>query len=268
MEIAKYNELGKKLEEELLLRYAPIALKVHYEGDELPADTIRPLRDQGKHYAMCQAFAAVRRQRVALTMLKEDHWCVWPLVSYGMVELEEPDYETMGTKLFVSDPRKGVEFFRTKYPRLAKKGAIGFSIAPLSTCSFEPDLVCVYCRPAQIRTLLMVPKLNTGELLDISLDPVDSCVHSTIPVLNGKDYNVTFPDPGEYERGLTDEDEVMFTFRAEKLPEVLGTLEAVRPMGLGYRQLRMELATDFGRPQFYMDMFEKWGLPRGELWDK
>ena len=128
--------------------------------------------------------------------------------------------------------------------------------------------MCIYCRPAQIRTLLMVPKLNTGELLDVSLDPVDSCVHSSIPVLNGKDYNVTFPDPGEYERGLTDEDEVMFTLRAEKLPELIGTLDAIGSMKLGYRQLRMELDTDFARPQFYMDMFEKWGLPRGDLWDK
>ena len=40
----------------------------------------------------------------------------------------------------------------------------------------------------------------TGEMLDLKLDPVDSCVHSTLPVLRGKDFNVTVPDPETWEK--------------------------------------------------------------------
>jgi uncharacterized protein (DUF169 family) len=263
---ADFNEMGEKLERLLLLRYSPIALKVLHEGDEIPEGTIRPKRDRGEHLAMCQAFAKVRRDRAAITMLKEDHWCVWPLISYGLVRLEEEDYENLGSKFFVKDPKWGVEYFRKDYPMLNDTNVIGFSIAPLKSCTFVPDLVCTYCRPAQIRTFQMAAKFQTGKMLEVRLDPVDSCVHSTIPVLNGQDYNITFPDPGEYERGLTDEDEVMFTLRIGKLEELTEGIKMLSRVGFGYKGLKMEMATDFPRPEFYNKMFEKWGLETGPEW--
>ncbi len=265
--VEKCNETGKRLEELLILRYSPIALKLIYDKAEIPAGTKRPFDDEGNRLAMCQAFALVRRNRKAYTMLKEDHWCVWPLVSYGLVSLEDEDYEYMGTKFFFKDPQRGVRFLREEYPFLkSDKKPIGFSIAPLASCAFEPDLVCIYCNPAQIRTLLMAMKFNTGEMLKVSLDPVDSCVHSTIPVLNGQDYNITFPDPGEYERGLTDENEVMFTLRGEKLAELAASVELFDSIGFGYKGLKMEMSMNFPRPEFYNRMFEKWGLAAGPEW--
>lgn len=266
--VQDFNRLGERLERVLLLRYAPIALKVLHEGEEVPPGTVRPKKDLGRHLAMCQAFAKVRRDRAALTMTKEDHWCLWPLISYGLVPLEEEDYEDLGSKFFVRDPQWGVEYFRKDYPFLKAQNVVGFSIAPLSSCTFAPDLVCVYCRPAQIRSFQMAAKFQSGKMLELKLDPVDSCVHSTIPVLNGQDYNITFPDPGEYERALADEDEVMFTMRAEKLPEIVEALEFFSRAGFGYKELSMEMAYDFPRPKFYNDMFQKWGLETGPEWKK
>ncbi|NLT39825.1 MAG: DUF169 domain-containing protein [Clostridiales bacterium] len=268
MEIREYNEYGRRLEQLLLLRYSPIALKLLREGDPIPEGTLRPLYDLGEHLAMCQAFAKVRRDRAALTMLKEDHWCVWPLVSYGLVTVGEEDYGELGTKLFVSDPQKGVEYFRNDYPRLNESGIAGFSVAPLASCTFVPDIVCTYCRPAQIRSFQMAAKFHSGKMLELRLDPVDSCVHSTIPVLNGQDYNITFPDPGEYERALAGEDEVMFTMRSEKLPEIVSALEFLCRAGFGYRELSMDMRGDSARPKFYNDYFKKWGLDTGKEWKK
>ncbi len=268
LSIMEFNELGEKLERLLILRYSPIALKVLHTGDAIPAGTVRPKQDNGGHLAMCQAFAKVRRDRAALTMLKEDHWCIWPLVSYGMVSLREEDDEELGTKFFVKDPQMGVEYFKKDYPRLNDTNVIGFSIAPLRSCTFVPELICTYCRPAQVRSFQMAAKFQSGKMLELRLDPVDSCVHSTIPVLNGQDYNITFPDPGEYERALTDEDEVMFTMRGEKLPEIIGGLEFLCGAGFGYKELSMEMPVDFARPKFYNDMFAKWGLESGKEWKK
>jgi uncharacterized protein (DUF169 family) len=268
LRIQEYNQYGEKLERLLLLRYSPIALKVLHEGDPAPEETVRPFRDKGEHIAMCQAFAKVRRDRQALTMTKEDHWCVWPLVSYRMAPVLEEDYENLGSKFFVKDPKKGVEYFRKDYPFINDKNVVGFSIAPLRSCTFIPDIVTIYCRPAQIRTLQMAVKFYSGEMLDVRLDPVDSCVHSTIPVLNGQNYNITFPDPGEYERALTDEDEVMFTMRSEKLPEVVDGVDFICKTGFGYKELSMAMTADFPRPKFYNDMFEKWGLETGPEWQK
>jgi uncharacterized protein (DUF169 family)/RNAse (barnase) inhibitor barstar len=262
------REAGRILQEELILRYSPIALKLLRTEEDIPEGTVRPWRDEGNRLAMCQAYALVRRNRKAYTLLKEDHWCVWPLVSYRLCPLEEADYEYMGSKFFVRDPRRGVRFLREEYPMLKEEGILGFSIAPLEKCTFVPDLVCIYCNPAQIRSLLMAAKFLTGEMLKLTLDPVDSCVHSSIPVLNGLDFNITFPDPGEYERGLTDENEVMFTLRGDLLEPLTDCVRSFGQMNFGYRGLQMEMDMNFPRPEFYNKMFEKWGLATGEEWKK
>ncbi|MCQ2405654.1 MAG: DUF169 domain-containing protein [Oscillospiraceae bacterium] len=268
MDVSTVNEYGKKLHELLILRYSPIALKVLHEGDTLPADCVRPFADEGGHIAMCQAFARVRRERAKLTMLKDDHWCVWPLVSYGMVDIPESDVDDLGSRFFTKTPELSIKYFREKYPRLNDSKVIGFSIAPLESCSFVPDVITIYCRPAQIRSLQMAAKFDTGEMLDLTLDPVDSCVHSTIPVLNGQAYNITFPDPGEYERAMADEDEVMFTVRGDKLADLVDSMSKIAAFGFGYKGLQMTLPTDFPRPKFYNDYFEKWGLATGPEWKK
>ncbi|MDR1821749.1 MAG: DUF169 domain-containing protein [Oscillospiraceae bacterium] len=269
MNIAEFNAAGKRLKELLILRFSPIALRVLREGDVFPEKCVRPSQCGIGALAMCQAFSKVRREKAHLVMLKEDHWCLWPLVSYGMIAEELIDPEELGTKLFVRDPQQGVDYFKSAYPRLdngARPPVIGFAIAPLEECTFAPDLISVYCRPAQIRTFQMAAKFQSGKMLDLLLDPVDSCVHSTIPVLNGKDYNITFPDPGEYERALAGEDEVIFTLRAEKLAEILGGVEFLSNAGFGYAELRMDMKAEFSRPQFYNDTYEKWGLPTGKTW--
>lgn len=263
---AEVNALGSTLEQELLLRYSPIALKLLWSEEDIPEGTVRPWAAEGRRLAMCQAFALVRRNRKAYTMLKDDHWCVWPLVGYKLCPLEDEDYTYMGTKFFVKDPQRGVRFLREEYPMLKGEAPIGFAIAPLRSASFVPDAVTIYCNPAQIRSLLMAAKFTTGNMLPLNLDPVDSCVHSTIPVLNGKDFNITFPDPGEYERGLTDENEVMFTLRAERLEELVESLKLFDKIGMSFQKLKMEMSMNFPRPPFYEEMFKKWGLASGPLW--
>ncbi len=269
MTVEEYNSLGKEIESLLILRYSPIALKLLYSEDEIPEGTLRPCKDRGDRLAMCQAYAMVRRNRKAITMLKEDHWCVWPLVSYGMVDLDEDDYEYMGTKFFMKDAERSKKYLREEYPMLkAEKKPIGFTIAPLRSCNFVPDIITVYCRPAQIRSILMAAKFHSGEMIPVTLDPVDSCVHSSIPVLNGKDYNVTFPDPGEYERGMTDEDEVMFTMKGEKIADIVSGLKILSSANFGYQELSMDMPMNFPRPEFYNNMFAKWGLDTGTVWRK
>ncbi|HHX74393.1 MAG TPA: DUF169 domain-containing protein [Firmicutes bacterium] len=268
--VTECNEYGGKLEELLLLRYAPIAIRLLQREDEIPEGAVRPKKDLGIHLALCQAFAMVRRQRVCLAMLKEDHWCVWPLISFGLVEFREGEeyYDKVVTANFVEDPAKAKAFFAKSYPRLEEGACAGMVMAPLSTANFVPDLVLVYLRPSQLRSMLMAVKYKTGELLECGLDSVDSCVHSTIPVIKHGKYNVTVPDPGEYERGLTDEDEMIFSVPGNKLAELAEGLDLIAKRGFGYKQLFMEMQTDFPRPLFYDNLFKMWGLDQGEIWKR
>jgi uncharacterized protein (DUF169 family) len=269
-ELSDFNRFGEELEKLLLLRYAPIAIKVLRAYEEIPAGALRPKKDLGEHQALCQTYAMVRRQRKSIVMLKEDHWCVWPLISFGLVEFREGTdyYDRAVTGNFIEDPEKAREFFKNCYPRMEAGSNIGLALAPLDTANFTPDLVLVYLKPAQLRSALMSIKYKSGELLECKLDAVDSCVHSTIPLLTDGKYRVTVPDPGEYERGLTDEDEMILSVPAGKLSEFVSGLTLLSNVGFGYRQLHMEMKTDFPRPQFYDDLFRMWGLDTGPIWKR
>jgi uncharacterized protein (DUF169 family) len=219
---------------------------------------------------MCQAFAMARRQRKSIAMFRDDHWCVWPLIGFGLVEFEEGSayYDETVTSTFVEDPDKARAFFKNSYPRLDVGDCQGFVIAPLGTANFEPELPVIYAKPAQLRSMLMAAKFKSGALLECGFDSVDSCVHATIPALKNGGYHITVPDPGEYERGLADEDEMIFSVPAHKLGELVAGLQALSAAGFGYRQLYMDIKTDFQRPEIYGDLFEAWGLDRGETWKR
>jgi uncharacterized protein (DUF169 family) len=264
------QKYGAELEHLLNLRDAPVGLKVLYQGEQLPANSQRPYEETGKHYAMCQAMMTARHNRKSMTMLKEDHWCIWPLISFGMVNLDEGDLEYLGDKHFIKDMEISRTYFRNDYPRLhTAREVVGIALAPLSEIEFSPDVICVYCRPGQLRSLLMAAKYESGQVVESSLDTCASCVHGIIPVLNGvKPYNLSIPDPGEYERSLCDEDAMIFTMRSDRLEEVMRGLQTINKNGFGFKQLTLDMNLDYARPEFYNNMFEKWGLPRGEQWRK
>ena len=112
-----------------------------------------------------------------------------------------------------------------------------------------------------------VQAAEDGGMLELKLDSVDSCVHSSIPVLNGKDYNITIPDPGEYERGLTPEDDIILSVPAAREAEFYKGVEY--QTGHGDRNaFYPTMKEEFARPPFYNTIFETWGLMTGAEWDK
>ena len=259
---AEVNEYGKKLEQALLLRYAPIAVKLLKDEAETPDGYVRPARDLGVHLAICQAFALVRRERKALAMFNDDHHCPFPLIAIGSVPFREgtPEYEMVVPMLFTEDPDKSRGFFEKHWPRFPEGSFAGFALAPLSDASFVPDVTLIYCNPAQLRSLLMAAKFKSGNPVVSEFDSIDSCAHSIVPAMLKRDYRITVPDPGEYERGLADEDEMIFSVPACKIGELVQGVEAVANRGMGYRGLHMEMRTDFPRPPFYTELFKTWGL--------
>ncbi len=57
-----FTTYGTDLENLLLLRTHPIAIKMLKSEDEVPQGAIRPKRDRGEHWAICQVFSLARRQ--------------------------------------------------------------------------------------------------------------------------------------------------------------------------------------------------------------
>ena len=241
--IKEFNRCGEELEKILLLKTSPVAVKMIQKKADIPVGALRPKKDRKYHLAQCQAFAMTRRERTTIAMLKEDHWCPAALMAYGMVPLPEG---MNPTRMHPYDC-----FDYGKY--------IGVLTAPLKTATFKPDVVIIYSNTAQLRSLLLSFGPDEVKQVNGRFFP-PSCAHAVVtPMLKGG-YWVVLPDPGEYQRALCDEGEMMFAVPAEKLPRLLVGLEKFQEQGFAYRNHYYFMQGDFPRPDFYKAMFKQWGL--------
>jgi len=256
------------INELLGLRCEPIALKMIEYGGDVPRDAYRPRESDGVHLALCQAFALSRRNRKIVYMRREDHWCWNPILAYGHVKCEspsDPGFDTICSVIGIKDEVAAREFVAS-FPKLPLGKYEGILTAPLSRADFEADLWLIYCDNAQLRTILRAVKSQTGKLLHSEFDALDSCLYSVIPSLLDGDYRITLPDPGEYERALTEENTIIFSVPAPKIAEFIDGARAQLAMGMNNDSLTMEMKYDFARPPFYNEVFRAWGLDEGEDW--
>jgi len=79
------------------------------------------------------------------------------------------------------------------------------------------------------------------------------------PILDGR-YRITLPDPGEYERAMAEEGEIIFSVPAGKLEELMAGLHHLEVVHLGYTHLAPVVRPDFPQPEFYRKLFKHWGL--------
>ena len=241
----EYNNYGEELEKTLLLKTSPIAVKMLVTEKDIPERAIWPKRDRGYHLAQCQAFAMTRRQGMTIAMLKEDHWCWASLLGYGLVE----------------DPHDSFVDAHASFPRFEYGKYVGMLSGPLKSANFEPDMVLIYSNTAQLREMIIVPKFQDNTLVKSEFDPIDSCVYSVVPVITGGQYRITLPDPGEVSRAFAGDDEIIFSIPADKLA---GIVEGVKRSAQMKRNAEdwshILLRPDFPRPDFYIDLFRKWGL--------
>ena len=260
--------VGKELKEGLLLRSSPIAIKVLHSRDEIPESCVCPSQAGEKIPAFCQTYSLVRRHKRHMAIFREDHWCVWPIVSLRLGEIDEAMENELGTKFFIHDADTCMRHWRDIFPRINPDlGLEGLALAPMESADFVPDCVVIYADQAQSRQLMMGAQFVTGEPVTASFDVVGSCMQAIVPVLNGeKDYNFTVPDDGEFERALTLDDEFYFTVSLRKLDEMMEGIRWFKKIGFGHGSLAMHMELEYPRPQFYDDAMKAWGLKQGELW--
>jgi uncharacterized protein (DUF169 family) len=239
----EFNRYGEELERLLLLRTSPIAVKMLEREGDIPQEAIRPKRDRGYHLAQCQAFAMSRRQRATIAMLKEDNWCWAPLIAYGMVE--KPNAPSLAE--------------HTSFPCLEYGKYIGIVSAPLSTAGFEPDMVVIYSNTAQLRNMLLAVKYEERALVKSRLFP-PACSYSVVPVILNGQYWITLPDPGEYQRALAGEDEIILSVPGHRMGGLISELKRLADTEFGYASAAMEMRPDFPQPEFYKTLFKMWNL--------
>jgi uncharacterized protein (DUF169 family) len=242
--IKELNAYGEDMEKILKLRTYPIALKLLESEKDIPEGAIRPKKDRKEHIALCQAYAMSRRQGLTIAMLKEDHWCWNPIIMLGLEKAPED---------------RSLIFF-AEFPSLPYGKYVGIVSAPLKKANFEPDVVLIYCNPAQLRSLVWVVNDKEKKTIKSEFYPIDSCAYDLIPPMLNNEYRITIPDPGEYERAMAEEGEMILSVPKSKLDSLVQGLREHESRNFGYTHFAMDMRPDFPRPPFYDVLFKMWGL--------
>jgi len=238
----EFNKYGEDLEKHLMLRTSPIAVKMLEKEADIPKEAVRPKKDRKYHIAQCQAFALSRREGTTVAMLKEDNWCPTAVMAYGLVKKPE-----------------SVEQWSHPYDCFEHGKYIGIVSAPLKSASFLPDVVILYAKPAQIRGLLLSMKVQDVPLVKGHFFP-PSCGWSVVNPMKTGEYWIVIPDPGEYQRALTEEGDLMFSVPQSRMPAMMAGLKQNEHGAFSYREHSMFMQPDFPLPDFYKDMFKSWGM--------
>jgi uncharacterized protein (DUF169 family) len=243
--LENFNKYGEYLEYHLMLRTSPVAAKMLVSESDIPEGAFRPKKDRGYHFAQCQAFALSRRDGLTVAMFKEDHWCPAAPLAYGNVP---PNQQSEGYDCFPHG----------KY--------VGIVPAPLKTANFLPDVVIIWSNNAQLRALILsMDRAESSKIKSRFLPP--SCSYSVVNPIQDGNFWVVLPDPGEYERGLGTEDEIMFSVPGAKMESLISGLRKGENGYFAYRHHHPYIRPNFPRPDFYRQSFKSWGLDADDKLD-
>jgi uncharacterized protein (DUF169 family) len=272
---AELNDYGTILEQQLLLRSSPIAIKMLKPGDPIPGGAERPSSSPfiGGRLALCQAFALARRQEMTIAMYDTDHWCFEPIIAFGLRPPPEDYLNGATTYPFLIGDQEAAAKHAQDDPRLPYrryKGS-GMVFGPAKSVSFSPDLVMIYCNTGQLRYLTLALGYKEAYKVTSTFYAIGSCGRAAVPPLLTHEATITVPDPGERDRASTGEDMMILTLPAKTWPVKKGKtrnlfldlMDGINHFSefLPYKTaFSPSMEPDFPQPGFYVEYFKQWGL--------
>lgn len=220
-----FNEYGRKISDQIRPISHPLAIKLFESEANIPEGAERPKRDFGACMSTCQCFALSRKFGVTVAQTFEDMWCPEPVIGLGLAE--PPQYFLEGHNRYpdgVASLEAGANWAR-ELPRLDVGRYRGIVSAPLTTATFEPDVVAIYCDSAQLLRLLLGAAYKDGRDIPVILGGHSACVYTVVPPILNQNYHVAVPCRGDRGRAGAQDDEMIFSVPKAKVGELAHGLE-------------------------------------------
>ncbi|MFX1417556.1 MAG: DUF169 domain-containing protein [Promethearchaeota archaeon] len=234
--LKKYQEFGKKLEELLRPLTFPIAIKLIKEESEILPNLKRPKSDLHVQTFLCQTFKMVRSYGWTIAITEEDCVCRLARGLYGwdpMTEQAKNFANQFSIGLYSKDLETSEKFQEHLY--ILKEKYIGLVISPLTRTKIEPDVVQIYCNPAQATRLIQGYLYNKGGTFNFtSAGRAGSCHEGVIKTIQTDEPQLVILGNGDRVWGGVEDSEVMFSIPQSKLEPVIHGLEATHKAGLRY----------------------------------
>ena len=256
-----YNEYGKSLENLIRPNSHPLAVRMLRSPDEVPDEALRPVRDFGKCMSTCQIFALSRRFGETVAQLFEDMWCPEPVIGFGLQDA--PEYFMDGNNRYprdVSSPEAG-RVYAKELPKLPTGLYSGIMSAALHSTPFEPEIITIYCVPAQLSTLLLGHEYKDGHNLNCALSSHAACVYGVVPTLLNNRAQVAIPCRGDRYAAMAEDDEMILSLTPAEFQELMTALRYLETTGTRYPQ-GYRLRFEYPLPKAYEKIADMMGYLR------
>ena len=231
-----YREYGKQFEQYLRTSTFPIAIKLINDESEIPANSKRPNTDLKIQNFICQNFRMARAYGWTMAVTEEDTVCKLARFVYGWDSISEVMAD-WGHQFNIGLYSKDLEISKKleKHLYLFNNKYKGLVISPLTRTKVVPDVVQIYCLPAQAMRLTQAYLYMEGGMLEFTdAGRIGSCHIGVIKTFQTNQPQLVILGNGDRVWGGAEDYEVMYSIPESKLEIILKGLEETHEAGLRY----------------------------------
>lgn len=257
----KFNEFGKRIEEQIRPSSYPLGVKMLRKEEDVPEGARRPRRDFGACMSTCQCFSLSRRFGETIAQLFEDMWCPEPVIGFGLAEPPEFFFEGRSRHPDgVASLEAGANWAR-EFPRFEVGNYIGNASGPLKNANFEPDVAVIYCDSSQLLRLLLGIAYEDGRDVTTVLGGHSACVYAVVPPLQKDECHVAVPCRGDRGYAGAQDDEMIFSVPKDQIERLVHGLE--QP-GTGSYPTRFSMTPEYKLSTSYAEVARLMGMRKAD----
>jgi len=218
----------------------PIAVKLVKSVDEFPEKARRPFKDMGFKTNLCVAMTMARKYGWTVGMTTDDNACPIAAYTYGWSEPESETSKALTDFMLVMKYAANENAAKTtmdavEQVKLNKGQNVGVIFSPLERTKIEPDLVMIFCNPAQLMRLVHGATQETGvSVQSIFSGRGGTCTEGVLQTFKTREPKVVLPGNGDRVWAMVQDGEMAFTIPANWLDPVIRGLEATHQTGVRY----------------------------------
>ena len=249
-----YHKMGMKIEEYIRPSTFPLAIKTIKLENEIQDNYRRPSKDLKLQNFVCQNFKMARSYGWTIAITEKDINCQVARTIYGWDTITDETTKWMNlfsVGLYAKDVGTSEKLFKHLY-RLDNLFQ-GLIISPLTRSKVVPDVVLIYCLPAQAMRLIQGYLYYEGGALEFTAaGRVGSCHEGIAKTLLTDKPQLVVLGNGDRIWGGAQDSKVMFACPEGKLGILVKGLEATHAAGLRY-----PIPTYMNYTPGFQDSFEK-----------
>jgi len=218
----------------------PIAVKLVKSVDEFPERTRRPSRDMGFKTNLCVGMTMTRKYGWTVGMTADDNACPIAAYTYGWSESESETKKALidfmvVMKYSASEDTAKTTMEAVEQVKLSKGKYAGVVFSPLERIKIDPDLVMIFCNPAQLMRLVHGATQETGvSMQSVFSGRAGTCTEGVLQTFKTGEPKVVLPGNGDRVWAMVEDEEMAFTIPANWLDPVVRGLEATHETGVRY----------------------------------